>query len=104
MASGGYFRTLGVSPRIGRVFTEDDDRPGAPPVAVLSHGYWQRRFGRSINAIGQTIQLRGAAATIIGVTPREFFGETPGAAPDFWVPMALQPLVTPGDRINGAAY
>jgi predicted permease len=104
MASGGYFRTLGVSARIGRVFTEEDDRPAAPPVAVLSDAYWRRRFGGSVDAIGQTVQLRGATATIIGVTPPEFFGETPGAGPDFWVPMALQPLVTPGDRINGAAF
>jgi predicted permease len=104
MATGGYFRTLGVGARIGRVFTDDDDRPGAPPVAVIADAYWQRRFARSVNAIGQTLQLRGATATIIGVTPSEFFGETLGAAPDFWVPMSLQPLVTPGDRINGASY
>ena len=100
MASGAYFRTLGVAARLGRVFTDDDDRPGAPPVAVLSDAFWRR----GSLALGQTIELRGALATIIGVTPPGFFGETPGAVPDFWVPMSLQPLITPGDRINGAAY
>jgi predicted permease len=104
MASGGYFRTLGVNASIGHVFTEDDDRPGAAPVAVISDALWQRQFGRSQAAIGKTLQLRGAIATIIGVTPPEFFGETAGAGPDFWVPMSLQPLVTPGDRINGASF
>jgi predicted permease len=104
LVTGGYFRTLGVTARLGRVFTEDEDRPGAPPVAVISDALWQRQFARSNNAIGQTLQLRGATAVIIGVTPPEFFGDTPGTSPDFWAPMSLQPLVTPGDRINGAAY
>ena len=100
LASGAYFRTLGVQARLGRVFTEEDDRPGAPPVAVLSDAFWRR----SGLALGQTLQLHGARAAIIGVAPPGFYGETPGAARDFWVPMSLQPLVTPGDRINGAAY
>src|SRR5215471_11126318 len=104
LASGTYFRTLGVAARIGRAFDENDDHPGAPPVAVLSDAFWRRDFARSPSAIGQTLQLNGARATIVGVTPPDFFGETLGAAPDFWVPMSLQPLVTPGDRINGAAY
>jgi predicted permease len=104
MVSGGYFHTLGVSARLGRAFTVEDDRPGAPPVAVISDILWQRQFGRSVNAIGQTLLLHGATAIIIGVTPPGFYGETLGTAPDFWVPMSLQPLITPGDRINGSAY
>jgi len=102
LASGGYFRTLGIDARIGRIFTQDDDRPGAPPVVVISDAWWQRQFARNPDAIGKTLQLRGATATIIGVTPPGFFGETLGASPDFWVPMSLQPVITPGDRINGA--
>ena len=103
MASGGFFRTLGVAARAGRVFTEDDDRPGAAPVVVLSDGFWNREFARSPAALGQTLQINGAHATIIGVTPPEFFGETLGSAPAFWVPMSLQPRITPGDRLNGAS-
>jgi len=104
MVSGAYFRTLGIPAQIGRVFTEEDDRPGAQPVAVLSDSYWTREYARSTSAIGRTLQLNGARAAIIGVAPAGFFGETPGAARDFWVPMSLQPAITPGDRINGAAY
>jgi predicted permease len=104
IASGGYFRTLGVAARVGRVFTDDDDRPGAPPLVVLSDAFWNREFQRSSQALGQTLTINGVVATIIGVTPPQFFGETLGSAPDFWVPMSLQPRVTPGDRINGAAY
>jgi predicted permease len=104
MATGGYFRTLGVTARIGRVFTEVDDRPGTAPVAVLNDRFWRRNFAADPAIVGKTLQLRGAVATIIGVTPPEFFGETPGGSPDFWVPMSLQPILTPGDRINGASY
>jgi predicted permease len=104
LASGAYFRTLGIAARLGRTFTEDDDRPGAPAVAVISDAMWQRDFGRNPAAIGQTLELNGARATILGVAPRGFSGETLGASRDFWVPMSLQPLVTPGDRLNGAAY
>jgi predicted permease len=103
MATGGYFRTLGINARIGRIFTEDDDRPGAPPVAVISDAFWQRQFAGSTAIIGRKLQLRGAAAIIIGVTPPGFFGETLGISPEFWVPMSLAPLITPGDHINGAA-
>src|SRR5438034_632449 len=82
---------------------EDDDHPVAAPVAVITDALWKRQWDRKPAAIGRTLQLRGATATIIGVTPPEFFGETLGGAPDFWVPMSLQPVLTPGDRINGAA-
>src|SRR5215831_5374092 len=65
LASGTYFRTLGVAARIGRAFDENDDHPGAPPVAVLSDAFWRRDFARSPSAIGQTLQLNGARATIV---------------------------------------
>jgi predicted permease len=103
MASGAFFHTLGVAARAGRVFTDDDDRPGAAPVAVLSDAFWKREFARSPAALGQTLQVNGAHVTIIGVTPPEFFGETLGAPPDFWVPISLQPQITPGDRLNGVS-
>ena len=104
MVTGAYFRTLGVNAAIGRVFTEEDDRAGAPPVAVLSDDYWKRAFDRSPSAIGRTLEIRGQRVAIIGVAQPGFSGETLGDSRDFWVPMSIQPLVTPGNRLDGASY
>ena len=93
VASGDYFSALGVAPVIGRVFgREDDGRAGGKngPVAVISDGLWQRRYGRSLSVIGQAITLNGIAVTIIGVMPAGFFGAEVGTAPDVWVPLNLQ--------------
>ncbi len=76
--SGGCHQTLGLSPVAGRLLTPDDDRPGAPPVAVISDGYWERKFNRDPGAIGKTILIRGQAVPIVGVTPRGFTGTDVG--------------------------
>src|SRR5262249_48609996 len=55
--SGSYFDVLGVSARLGRTFSAEDDRPGMEPVAVISDAYWERRFGRDLTAVGKTIYL-----------------------------------------------
>jgi predicted permease len=89
ISTGGYFQVLGVDAQLGRVFTEDDDRPSAPPVAVISYAFWQRAFGGKAEALGKSIQINQAVATIVGVTPREFFGERVGSAPDLWLPLHL---------------
>ena len=73
----------------------DDVNPNGHPVAVISHGYWQRRFGLEPSAVGRTIHLSGTPFTIIGVAPREFFGLEVGRAPDIWVPIMMQPTVMP---------
>ena len=104
MVTGAYFRTLGVTAAIGRVFTEEDDQPGTPPVAVLSDAFWHRAFDRSQSAVGQTLEIRGQRVAIIGVAQPGFSGETLGESRDFWVPMSIQPLVTPGNRLDGASY
>jgi predicted permease len=88
LATGGYFRILGVEARLGRVFTEDDDRASAPPVAVISDSYWQRAFGGRADALGRRIAINNASVTVIGVAPPEFFGERVGGVPDVWVPMS----------------
>ena len=85
--SGDFFRGLAVSPAAGRLIIADDDRAGAPPVAVISMGYSQRRFGGAAEAAGQPILINNVAFTVIGVTPSEFFGVDPGAAPDVYLPM-----------------
>jgi len=93
LVTGGYFQMLGVDAALGRVFTEDDDRPAAPPVAVISHGFWQRAFGGRAEALGKTMHIGQAVVTIVGVAPPEFFGERVGSAPDVWLPMNLTPQV-----------
>lgn len=95
-ATGNYFRLIGTQPQLGRLFTESDDTPGAPPVAVLSDSFWREQFGGQASAIGKTMRLNGLVVTIVGVARPEFFGERVGSAPAFWLPMSLTgPLGNP---------
>jgi predicted permease len=97
MVSGSYFSALGVPAFVGRTFgAEDDVMPGAHPVAVVSYRYWQRRFALDSAIVGRSIRISGTPFTVIGVTPREFFGESVGAAPDLWVPLVMQAQIMPG--------
>jgi macrolide transport system ATP-binding/permease protein len=94
--SGNYFSLLGVEPVEGRAINLDDDRvPEGRAVAVLSYDYWQRRFKGDRNTIGSTIALSGAPFKIIGVAPPNFFGLDVGTPTDIFVPVAMQPVVTP---------
>ncbi|HZU26164.1 MAG TPA: ABC transporter permease [Bryobacteraceae bacterium] len=70
--SASFLRVLGTQPALGRDFTPEEDRPGAPAVAILSHGMWQRRFGSDRGIIGKTIVLDKKSYAVIGVLPREF--------------------------------
>jgi predicted permease len=90
--TGDFFRGLAVSPSAGRLILPDDDRVGAPPVAVVSARCAERRFGGAAAAAGQPVLINNVAFTVIGVTPPEFFGVDPGAAPDVFLPMRAQPL------------
>jgi predicted permease len=85
--SGDYFKALGVPPAAGRLITNDDDRAGASPVAVVSFAYSQKRFEDPSKAVGATISLNNAPFTVIGVTAPEFFGIDPGEAPDVYFPI-----------------
>lgn len=87
MVSGNYFNGLGVPAGIGHVFGSADE---VEPVAVISRGYWSRRFGESPAALGQPIALNGVPFTIVGVAPVGFFGEANGESPDVWATFALQ--------------
>ena len=94
VVSGGYFAGLGVSPLLGRMITEEDDRASAPPVAVLSHHYWQERFGGDPAVIGKEVKLNRIAFTVIGVTPPAFTGTLQvGRRPDVTVPIAFEPML-----------
>ncbi len=92
-ASGNYFSALGVHPVFGRVFVESDDELGAPPVCVISHRYWEGRFGGDRSVAGKAVRIAGVPFTIIGVAPPEFFGLEPGHPTEVWVPLSTQPLV-----------
>jgi len=92
--SGNFFSVLGVPAVAGRSLTVNDDRPGdAQAVAVVSHGFWQRRFGLDPEIIGKRIVLDDIPFTIVGVTPPGFFGFEVGRSPDLWWPIQMFPQV-----------
>ncbi|MGD0225022.1 MAG: ABC transporter permease [Terriglobia bacterium] len=93
LVSGSYFTVLGVQAAAGRLLTAQDDIPTAPPGAVISYDFWRRRFNLDRSVMGKTVDLNGTVFTIVGVTPREFFGERVGTPPDFWLPLSWQPQV-----------
>ncbi|HTX37127.1 MAG TPA: ABC transporter permease [Bryobacteraceae bacterium] len=72
MVSANFFAVLGVNPVAGRLLRPDEDHPGAQPVAIVSGGFWKRKFGSSPAAVGQTLRLDGMGYTVVGVIPAEF--------------------------------
>jgi len=95
--SGNYFSMLGVPPSLGRVFgREEGERPGTEPVAVLSHAYWQRKFGGDPALIGRTIVLNGQAVAVIGVMPESFSGAQWAVGTSAWVPAVAMSRLTEG--------
>src|SRR2546426_6868022 len=92
--TGGFFSTLGVPAFGGRVFTPDDDKPAASPVAVLSHRVWQTTYASDPSIVGSTFVVEGHPLTVIGVAPAGFFGETlESDPPDMWVPLQQEPMM-----------
>jgi predicted permease len=92
--TGNYFSTLGIGAFGGRVFNPDDDRPAAPPVAVLSHHIWQTNYGADPSVVGSTFIVEGHPFTVIGIAPSGFFGETlRGDPPDIWIPVQQEPML-----------
>jgi putative ABC transport system permease protein len=83
--TASYFRTLGVEPLVGRIFTEQEDSVGGEPVIVLSEGLWHRLYGGERSVIGRTIALSDTTYTVIGVMPAAFVIENPPV--DGWVSM-----------------
>ncbi len=93
----GFLRVLGINPVYGRFFTAEEDRPGAPPVAVLSYAVWQRLFGARPDVIGQAMAADGKQYTIIGVMPARF--AFPGTRScDFWEPLRDNPAGARGNH------
>src|SRR5262249_2294880 len=71
-STANLFPALGITPAVGRAFTQEEDRPGGAAVALLSYGLWLRRFGGDPNIVGQSLTLEGESHLIIGVTPAGF--------------------------------
>ena len=93
-ASGSYHAVIGVPFQLGRGFSGEDDRTMSP-TAVISDGYWSRRFGRSPDVLGKTITVGGHAVTIVGVTARGFDGLHPGQSVDVTLPLSVRILDDP---------
>ncbi len=88
--SADTFQVIGQRPFLGRDFNRSDDTPGAPPVAILTYGFWERRFGKDPAIVGRTMRMNGAPTTVIGIMPQGFsFPQKQ----DVWVPLVPTPEV-----------
>ena len=93
--TANFFQVTGVQPSLGRAYSEENEKPGEDRFVLLSHGFWQRRFGGSRDALGQKVELNGQPHEIIGVMPPGF--QFPAGA-EMWSPLA------PGDRLRAARF
>src|SRR3954468_21024261 len=100
--SGNFFRTLGVQPWIGRLFTDEDDKQGAPPVAVLSYRIWHDKYGSDPSVVGAGYQINGHPFTVIGVAPPGFFGAKLAGwgMPNFWLPVITRLVIDPTSELK----
>jgi predicted permease len=96
LVSGNYFPLLGVNAIIGRTLGPEDDRtPSGHPVVVLSHGFWQRRFGADPGVLNRDIRINGHAMTIVGVAAPRFVGVDMASSADLFVPLMMKAEMTP---------
>ena len=93
VVNADYFPLLRVKPILGRVFTREEDKPGAAPVILISHGLWQRRFGGDPNIVGRELNL-GGKTTVIGVMPAGFEYPISDDNQDFWEPLFSASFMT----------
>jgi MacB-like periplasmic core domain len=93
--SGNFFKTLAFSPWRGRLFTDADDREGAPPVAVMSFHTWQQSYESDPSVIGAAYEINDQTFTVIGIAPPGFYGTkiSTWGMPDFWLPLTTEPLI-----------
>ena len=97
IVSGSYFSVLGVGPALGRVIEEPDDAaPGAGPVVVLSHDFWQSEFSGAADIVGRKLLINQHPMTIVGVAAAAFHGVDVGAVPAFWIPASMYAEAIPG--------
>jgi predicted permease len=100
VVSGNYFQLLGIRPEIGRTLVVDDDRPGAPRTAMISHRLWVTAYGASPGVAGQVLHVHRKPYTIVGVVPPTFTGMFPMIAPDLWTPIHDVEDVEPGGLLD----
>jgi macrolide transport system ATP-binding/permease protein len=101
MVSGNYFHVLGVEPRLGRGFREDEDQvPGRNPVVVLGPDFWRHEFAGDQSVLGKTVLLNGTKFTVIGVAPDNFPGMLTFGHPDFYMPLAMAPVFSTNIQKN----
>jgi len=103
-ASGNYFKVVGVSAVLGRFFGEADDKPSAPPVAVISHPYWRKRFAGEPSVINRVVSINGQIVTVIGVTGPGFLGiqRLGSDPPDVTVPLSFDAVFSPPTPLPNA--
>jgi predicted permease len=96
LVSGNYFQVLGVTPAVGRVLgPEDDNKPGGHPVVVLTHDFWQRRFGGDPSIVGRSVTFNQTPMTIVGVAQRGFNGVRIGAYTQVIAPIMMKKQMVP---------
>ncbi|MGW8267057.1 MAG: ADOP family duplicated permease, partial [Longimicrobiales bacterium] len=100
IVSEDYFGVLGVRAALGRTFSPDEFQAlGASPVAVLSYGFWQSRFGGDPDILGRTFRMNGIVYTVVGVAPASFGGMFPAVTSQMWIPLSMVEEVEPlGNR------
>jgi|HubBroStandDraft_5_1064220.scaffolds.fasta_scaffold24133_1 predicted permease len=93
--SGNFFRTFGIQPWIGRMMTDEDDKEGAPSVAVMSYHIWREKYGSDPSVVGASYQINGHPFTVIGVAAPGFYGAKLAGSgmPDFWLPLTTELLI-----------
>ena len=95
--SGNYFPVLGVGPALGQVLTNDDDRkPNANPVAVISYDFWRTQLGGAADVVGRKVLLNRHPLTVIGVAAPTFRGIDVGEVPSLWIPVSMATEIIPG--------
>ncbi|MEX2526689.1 MAG: ABC transporter permease [Gemmatimonadota bacterium] len=102
LVSEEYFQVLGVQPARGRGFApEEFQAPGAGPVAILSHSFWQSRFAGDPGVVGSSFRLNGIVYTVVGVAPRGFGGMLPAVTAQLWIPLTMVEEVEPVGNMRG---
>jgi putative ABC transport system permease protein len=103
-----FFKVIGLSPKLGRTFNEEEEKPGGPPAVVISDRLWQHTFARDAGVLGQTIKLHNQAFTVVGVMPAEmnspqdtdvWFPFAPRIAP-IWQDRAIHPMLFVWGRLK----
>jgi putative ABC transport system permease protein len=96
--SAGMFETLGTAPLAGRVFTREEDKPGAEDVAVIGEALWRRRFGGASSVVGARITLNDRPYTVVGIMPHGFLSRGSSAEAEVCVPLRM--TFDPADNAN----